>query len=336
MAMLPPCFRPVRWAPLILALIAAAWGAGGVRVRAGSNTPRVYLFETNNVIRVELDGRLFTEYHFRDVSRPFLYPILSATGEHLTRRWPQETVPGEEHDHPHHHGLWWAHGAANGQDFWSEVEGAGRTVHQSFAELSSGPEEGVLVSRNRWVDHSGNVVANDERTFRFLAPKGPDRILDFSITIFATPGELVLGDTKEGSMAIRLAESMRVKAADGSVGSGHLVNREGLENAAVWGTHSAWCDYSGPVGASVQGVAIFDHPGNPRHPSTWHARDYGLFAVNPFGLHDFEKAPAGTGDLKIPAGKSVTFRYRFYFHPGDSVQAEVEQHYTDYEKKASH
>lgn len=309
-------------------------GAEGVLARP--NPPRVHLFETNNVIRVELDGKLFTEYHFREVSRPFLYPILSASGDHLTRRWPQETVPGEEHDHPHHHGLWWAHGAANGQDFWSEAQGAGRTVHQSFAELSSGAEEGVLISRNRWVDHSGNVVANDERTFRFLAPRGGERILDFSITIFATPGELVLGDTKEGSMAIRLAESMRVKAADGTTGRGRLVNREGLQNGAVWGTHSAWCDYSGPVGSSVQGVAIFDHPGNPRHPSTWHARDYGLFAVNPFGLHDFEKAPPGTGDLKIPAGKSVTFRYRFYFHPGDAVQAEVERHFTDYEKKASH
>ncbi len=293
---------------------------------------RVHLFETNDVIRVELDGHLFTEYHFRGVSRPFLYPILSASGDHLTRRWPQETVPGEEHDHPHHHGLWWAHGAVNGEDFWSEVDGAGKTVHQSFAEISSGSLRGELISRNRWIDKKGNIVASDERTMRFYPPQGNNRVMDFSITIFATAGDLVLGDTKEGSMAIRVAESMRVKKSDGTAGLGLLVNREGLQNGSVWGTHSAWCDYSGPVGGSIQGVAIFDHPSNPRHPSTWHARDYGLFAVNPFGLHDFEKAPVGTGDLKIAAGKNVTFQYRFLFHTGVSTPVELEQRYVEYEK----
>lgn len=296
--------------------------------------PRVHLFETNDVIRVELDGHLFTEYRFRNVSRPFLYPILSASGDHLTRRWPQETVPGEEHDHPHHHGLWWAHGAANGQDFWSEVDGAGKTVHQSFAEISSGSLQGELISRNRWIDHKGAIVASDERAMRFYPPDGRNRVMDFSITIFASNGDLVLGDTKEGSMAIRLAESIRVKKPDGTAGSGLLINREGLQNGAVWGTHSAWCDYSGPISGAIQGVAIFDHPSNPRHPSTWHARDYGLFAVNPFGLHDFEKAPSGTGDLKISAGKNVTFQYRFFFHAAAVTPGELEQRYLEYQKSA--
>ena len=36
------------------------------------------------------------------------------------------------------------------------------------------------------------------------------------------------------------------------------------------------------------GVAIFDHPKNLHHPTWWHARDYGLFAANPLGWHDFE------------------------------------------------
>ena len=71
------------------------------------------------------------------------------------------------------------------------------------------------------------------------------------------------------------------------------------------------------------GMAIFDHPSNPRHPTWWHARYYGLVAANPFGIHDFEKQPDGTGDLTIPAGKSVTFRYRFLFHEGDYKAADI-------------
>jgi alpha-mannosidase len=79
------------------------------------------------------------------------------------------------------------------------------------------------------------------------------------------------------------------------------------------------------------GVAIFDHPQNPRHPTWWHVRDYGLFAANPFGRHDFEGLPdAHAGDLRIPAGQNVTFRYRVYMHEGDAQQARVADRYAEY------
>jgi hypothetical protein len=59
-------------------------------------------------------------------------------------------------------------------------------------------------------------------------------------------------------------------------------------------------------------------------------RDYGLFAANPFGLHDFEKQPAGAGKLTVPAGERVTFRYRFYFHRGDEQAGHVAERYAEY------
>jgi len=77
-------------------------------------------------------------------------------------------------------------------------------------------------------------------------------------------------------------------------------------------------------------VAIFDHPKNPKHPTWWHVRDYGLFAANPFGVHNFEGKPKGTGDITIPAGESLTFWYRLYFHKGDTKQAKVAEHYREY------
>ena len=82
------------------------------------------------------------------------------------------------------------------------------------------------------------------------------------------------------------------------------------------------------------GVAIFDHPANPRHPTWWHVRDYGLFAANPFGLHEFEKKPAGAGDLTVPAGKTIAFRYRFCFHQGDDKAAGVDALYKEYIQSA--
>ncbi len=81
------------------------------------------------------------------------------------------------------------------------------------------------------------------------------------------------------------------------------------------------------------GAAIFDHPTNPRFPTWWHVRDYGLFAANPFGRHDFESLPdKAAGNLVVPAGQSVTFRYRFYLHEGDEKQGKVAERYAEFSK----
>jgi hypothetical protein len=82
----------------------------------------------------------------------------------------------------------------------------------------------------------------------------------------------------------------------------------------------------------MYGIAMFDHPQNPRHPTRWHVREYGLFSANPFGKYYFEgrKGQPGEGDLKIPAGEGVTFRWRFYFHEGDERQAQVAERYQEY------
>ncbi len=59
--------------------------------------------------------------------------------------------------------------------------------------------------------------------------------------------------------------------------------------AEVWGHRSKWVDYSGSINGEKLGVAIFDSPTNPRFPTYWHSRDYGLFALNPFGQKAFDK-----------------------------------------------
>jgi hypothetical protein len=234
--------------------------------------------------------------------------------------------PDEAKDHVHHKSLWFTHGEINGQDFWGEGANSGKVVHDKFLKVSSGPEMGEIVSTDKYVAKDGKVVCTDTRTHKFYnTPDG--RIMDFEITIHASEGKVVMGDTKEGSMAIRLAPTMRLK---GKVGKGHILNSEGQRDGETWGKRAAWCDYYGPVKDQIVGVAIFDNPQNPKYPTWWHVRDYGLFAANPFGVHDFERKPEGTGDITIPAGESLTFKYRFYFHKGDTNQADVAEHYRQY------
>lgn len=286
----------------------------------------VRIVEAGSTIEITIDGELFSRYHFKEVSRPFLWPVYGPGQTPMTRDWPMGKGPNDQEDHPHHKSLWFAHGEINGVDFWSEARGAGTTLHQEFVEIESGKESGVIKSRNKLVDREAKVIATDLRTIRVYNTR-PHRLMDFEITVFASEGDLVFGDTKEGTMAIRVAPTMRLK---GAVGQGHILNSEGVKDGATWGARAKWCDYSGPVNGRVVGVAIFDSPDNPRHPTWWHVRDYGLFAANPFGQHDFEKKEKGVGDLTVRAGDSVTFRYRFYFHEGDAAQAAVEARYQEF------
>lgn len=290
------------------------------------STQGVRITPMDGGLTVTINGEPFTTYHFTNVSRPFLYPVIGPGGTRLTRDWPMQDGVNDEKDHPHHKSLWFAHGEINGVDFWSEAAAAGTTVHEKFLEIQSGKDEGVIKSMNKLVAKNGRVIATDERTIR-IYNTSPYRMMDYDVTVFASEGDLVFGDTKEGTMAIRLAPTMRLK---GKVGQGHIVNSEGVTDGATWGRRAAWCDYYGPVDGAVVGVSIFDHPDNPRHPTWWHVRDYGLFAANPFGRHDFEKKEKGVGDLKIKRGESLTLRYRFFFHEGTTKEAGVETFYENY------
>ena len=303
-------------------MVAKAKASGGSSAKGG-----VKIDEVGGKLRIEINGELFTEYNYQDVPRPFFYPVIGPTGASVTRNWPMKDIdPDEAKDHPHHKSLWFTHGDVNGIDFWTDGDRKGKIVHDKFLKISSGPDVGEFVGKNRWIAPDGKLVCTDTRTHRIY--NRPDcKMMDLEITIHASEGKVVFGDTKEGSMAIRLAPTMRV---EGKVGKGHIVNSEGDHDKPAWGKRAAWCDYYGPVEGQTVGVAIFDHPSNPKHPTWWHVRTYGLFAANPFGVHNFENKPAGTGDITIPAGESLAFKYRFYFHKGDEKQGKVAEHYREY------
>jgi hypothetical protein len=314
------------WAVLL------CWAAGYLSLsncsaQSTAATGGVKITDLGDKLRVEIGGQLFTEYYYsKDVPRPFIYPVMGPGNLPMTRNWPIKTIGEEERDHPHHKSFWFTHGEVNGLDFWSDGKDKGRIVHQKFTKIEGGAESGLIQSQDNWVAPDGKIYLTDDRTLRIL-PKANALLVDFDVTLHASNGEVTFGDTKEGSMALRLAETMRLK---GKVGQGHIVNSAGQRDGTTWGKRAEWCDYYGPVNGQIVGVAIFDNPQNPRFPTWWHVRDYGLFAANPFGQHDFEKKPAHTGDLVIPAGQSVTFRYRFYFHQGDEKQAGVAQRFQEY------
>ncbi len=306
--------------------------------------PTIKFTKLADRVRVEVGGAPFTEYIFGDgASRPYVYPLTAPDGTSLSRNFPMKKVEGEETDHPWHRSMWFAHSMMNGVDFWNEGAGdvgrspkdKGRSEQQEFIELKDGPV-GVISTRNRWVSPDGKLVATDERSVKFSA--GADgRFIDFEITLHALPdAPLLFGDNKDGTFATRLAQWMTMahKTKGQEVGgTGHIVTAKGDRDGKVWGTRADWCDYHAEHNGQTYGIAIFDHPQNLRHPTWWMARDYGLFGANPFGWHDYEKEFAKEphkGDYTIPAGGTLTLRYRVFLHLGDEASAHVAAHYADY------
>ena len=314
--------------------------------RAADTT--VKLTKLADRIRVEVGGQLFTEYIFGDgATRPYCYPVLAADGTSLTRDFPQKDTPvataaspaGEEHDHRWHRSIWFAHSFINGVDFWNEAGGdvgkspkeKGAVVNDGAIEIKSG-KVGTLHARNNYVAPDGRVICTDERTLRFSAD-ADGRSLDYEVTVHAPANEPVLfGDNKDGTMAIRLAQWMTMPHKNVG-GKGSIVTAKGDRDAKAWGTRADWCDYYSEKDGKTYGIAIFDHPQNLRHPTWWMARDYGLFGANPFGWHDYEKEfkdEPHKGDHTIPAGGSLTLKYRIYFHTGDEKAGNVAAHYAAY------
>lgn len=61
---------------------------------------------------------------------------------------------------------------------------------------------------------------------------------------------------------------------------------------------------------------MFDHPSNVGYPAYWHARGYGLFAVNPLGRKVFSNGKEEL-NFSLAPNQSVTFKYRIIVHSGD-------------------
>jgi sugar phosphate isomerase/epimerase len=264
---------------------------------------------TANGLQVTVDGAPFALVHTDTAPLPYVGPLLGPGGVPVTRPVPLVPVPGGSNDHPHHRSLWFAHGDVNGFDFWHGKGRRERIEPDGAPQVDNRGATVAVQSRHRWLVDDATLVCRDERELVFGADAG-HRWVDVTLTLRADTTPVVFGDTKEGTFALRLHDTLRANAGTGAL----LTNSDGLAGDAIWGKRARWIDASGKVDGIAVGVAMFDHPQNHAHPTWWHARTYGLLAANPFGVHDFEKQPAGTGALTIAAGDSRTWRWRVLLH----------------------
>jgi hypothetical protein len=287
-------------------------------------------------VDVVIDGKPFTSYFYpgEDVlKKAVLYPVMTAKGTLVTRGWPLDPRPGERVDHPHHVGIWLNYEDVNGNDYWNNSDAVdhakrayGTIRHTGITSLKSGKGKGTLVVTADWVDRDGKLTLKETTTYTFSA-KGDARTIDRSTTLKAVKGDVAMPDIKDGMFAIRVARELEIPSnkpeiftdAAGIATKVPLMNNEGItgnyrnsngvEGEAVWAKRAIWCNLTGKIKNEDISVAMIDHPKNPGYPAYWHARGYGLFAVNPLGQKAFSNGK-DVLNFNIKNGDSATFRYR--------------------------
>jgi hypothetical protein len=293
----------------------------------------VELKRDGQAVVITVDGKPFTTFFFGpDSPKPYFHPLRTASGRVVTRGFPMikddpEEIRAKYQDHPHHRGLWYAHGYVNGVDFWSEGQGRGHIVFQSLDQMESG-KEGRLTATFQWVTPDGRKLLTETKKV-VVSGRTDARILDIEEALHAGSEAVKMGDTKEGTFALRVAVPLAPQHG------GTMVNSEGASSESpIWGKRANWVDYWGQVGGATVGVAIFDNPGNPKYPTYWHSRAYGLHSANPYGEHDYYNDKTRDGSITIPPDGVLTFRYRVYIHDGDTTAAKLADEYRAYSAAA--
>jgi hypothetical protein len=292
----------------------------------------------NTSVDVSIGGKLFTSYFFPGenvLKKAVLFPLISAQGTTITRGYPMAPRAGERVDHPHHVGMWLNYEDVNGFDYWNNSTNIvaslqnhkmGTIVHSSIVKQDA--KKGLLVVSADWIDNDGKgqKVLQEKTTYVFSGT-ADSRTVDRITTLTAVADQVLFKDVKDGMFAIRLARQLeipsnkpdvftdahgvetKVPVMDNTGVSGDYLSSEGVKGEAVWSTRAKWMNLHGEMDNHSISVTIFDHPSNVSYPSYWHARGYGLFAVNPLGAKVFSNGK-DVRNLTLKKGESVTFRYR--------------------------
>mgnify|MGYP003618539138 CR=1 FL=1 len=247
-------------------------------------------------------------YHFHPLDRrPFLFPLVGPSGRTLTRM-------GHPHDpvsHSHHNSVWVSHHSVGGVNFWGDAgPNLGRIVPQRIEQYEDGDDAAWLLAVNHWVEEKSQAVLMVERRRIEHRPLPDGESLILLDLEFAPRGQTVVFDkTPFGLVGVRMRKSIGVHDGGGRVrNSEGGVNEKGAEGAP--GVHwqpARWCDYSGRVTTeAVEGLALFDHPANPNHPTVFHVRDDGWMGA----------ALTFAAPRTIELGAKLRLRYGLYVHGG--------------------
>jgi hypothetical protein len=241
--------------------------------------------------------------------KPYFHPLALGDGTCLTWLRPP--------DHPWHRALWFSWKLIDGVNYWEENPRTGRSDGLTDivgSVLKPKADFSARINLDLSYHTPGGLPVLSEH--RAIAIERPDQDgaygMNWESTFTAGSKKVTLAcQGGYAGFSCRLAEKS---------GQWEVVDSEGRKDTACYGQKARWMDFRLTDAASGRdaGITIFDHPANPRHPTPWYVLmrpDFGYFS--PAFLFN--------EPYLVPAGKSLSLRYRIRVHPGRPERAVLER-----------
>ncbi|HNY76658.1 MAG: PmoA family protein [Sedimentisphaerales bacterium] len=302
---------------IVIALIAVSMEVSDVR-----GEPSWKVTVDANSLWVRAGESPVLRYRYDDVPfKPYVKELYTPSGLNVLLDAP--------HDHLHHHALMFAV-AVDGVNCWEETPTAGYQRHDAFVEreLRSGSQSWASFGeRIHWVDAAGRRLLDEQRTINVRRTGEPKAVLlTWQSRLSAPEGKAsaILSGSHYFGLGLRFIRSMDANGEFRNPDNGPGVIFRGEERL----TDSNWCAYTAKAPDKVVTVAMFGHPDNPRHPTTWFTMATPFAYIS--GTMRLHEKP-----LVVPSGAPLMLRYGVALWDGRIETAEIERLYREWVSQES-
>jgi hypothetical protein len=250
--------------------------------------------------------------------KSYFHPLATVDGEALTVFEPA--------DHPWHRGLWFSWKFINGLNYWEE-------------DRATKMSEGMTELTTSTFKPAPDFSAQAELSFSYHPPGQPAVMTELRKLTISKPdadGCYRIDWTSEftaGNASVNLGRTPLPNEPGGVSYGGYaglslrlpfqpngwsVLASEGKNTAAAsHGQPARWLDFS----SHGRGIAIIDHPTNPRHPTPWYVHD-----SKPMSF--YSPSVLFNEPLVLDPGKSLKLSYRILIHskPVSAEQIETDFH----------
>ncbi|MBP8959773.1 MAG: PmoA family protein [Bacteroidales bacterium] len=280
-----------------------------------ADAAKITAVKVGSKINVTIDGKFFTSYIFPDDEKyPFFFPVNGpASGGSVT------SIRNAEY--PHHSSLFFGCDLVNGGNWWQEGLERGRIISVNAEIIKEGGDTAIISDECIWSRPGAVSPIKDTRKYIITAPSLGLYQIEVEI-VMEMLTDVRIQKTNHSLFSVRTAPDISVR------NGGTMVNAEGLRSEKeTFGKKSAWLDFYGKRGTSVEGIAILQHPSNPWYPAPWFTRDYGFMSPTPMYW------PENNKDIFMKKGTVLNLRYLVLVHSGDSQQANIKEIFEQYSKR---
>ncbi len=294
--------------PIMLVGLGVFWSSGvwGAPARLTIEDGRILMC---------LDDTVLAQYHFSGVPfKPYIEKLFTPDGVNVLLDSPP--------DHVHHHGLMFAM-AVDGVNCWEEMRTAGHQRHEGFVgdwlEKKSPASWVGFTERVCWIDAENRPLLDERRTIKVRRAEKPRAVMLTWHSLLSVPegkASVTLSGSHYFGLGMRFVRSMDA--------AGPFLNAEREPGTVFRGqerlVRSNWCAYTAQADGRDVTVAMFGHPENPRHPTTWFTmtEPFAYLAAT-LGLHE--------KPLVLPADEPLDLRYSVVLCDGAVGAPEIDQLY---------